>query len=29
MQILIMIGVVAMLGLYAVIIVQCLKQPEW
>jgi hypothetical protein len=29
MQILITMGVVAMLALYAVIIVRCSKQPEW
>jgi hypothetical protein len=29
MQILISIGIVAMLALYAVIIVRCYRQPEW
>jgi uncharacterized membrane protein len=29
MEYLILIGVVAMMVLYAVIIVGCLKQPEW
>jgi hypothetical protein len=29
MEYLIVIGVVAMMALYAVIITGCLKQPEW
>jgi hypothetical protein len=29
MEYLILVAVVAMMGLYALIIVDCLKQPEW
>jgi hypothetical protein len=29
MEYLILVGVVAMMALYAAIIVGCLKQPEW
>jgi hypothetical protein len=29
MQYLVLVGVVAMMALYASIIVGCLKQPEW
>ena len=29
MEYLILVGVVAMVGLYAMIIIGCLKQPEW
>jgi hypothetical protein len=29
MQYLVLVGVVAMIALYALIIVGCLKQPEW
>jgi hypothetical protein len=29
MQYLVLVGVVAMMALYALIIVGCLKQPEW
>jgi hypothetical protein len=29
MEYLILVAVVAMMGLYALIIVGCLKQPEW
>jgi hypothetical protein len=29
MEYLILIGIVAMLALYALIIVECMKNPEW
>jgi hypothetical protein len=29
MEYLVLVGVVAMMGLYALIIMGCLKQPEW